>query len=87
VLEREEIREYMDMYGAPFEAHLPVLTEGKPSKCLDCEFEYLKDVIYGEPSEAVDQDKVVLGGCCIDEYSHNWECPQCHARYRDESLW
>lgn len=82
VLEREEISEYMDMYGSPFEAHLTVLTEGKPSKCLDCEFEYLKDVIYGEPSEEVDQDKVVLGGCCIDEFSHNWECPQCHARYK-----
>ena len=64
-----------------------VVVDEKPKRCLHCDFTEFKEVIYGEPCERVDEDKFVLGGCCINEYSHNWECPQCHTRYRDDSLW
>lgn len=88
VLSEEFTREYFDMYGGYLNgARLTIRCKGKPERCLHCEHETLKEVLYGEPSEEVDQDDVILGGCCIDEDSHNWECPKCHARYRDDSLW
>ena len=64
-----------------------VVVEGKTERCMHCDFTEFKEVIYGEPCEQVDEDKFVLGGCCINEYSHNWECAQCHAKFRDEKLW
>lgn len=71
---------------------LPVLprgfyVSGKPEKCMCCDSGRLMDVLYGEPSERPDESRYIIGGCCIDEYSQNWECPKCHARYRDDSLW
>lgn len=87
VLGFDDIKNYMDTYGFPFESHLTIVTDGRPSRCLHCEHENLKEVLYGEPSAEADDESVILGGCCINEYSHNWECPQCHARYRNESLW
>lgn len=82
ILEHEYIKEYIDMYSDYSESHLTIVTDGRPARCLRCENEFLKEVIYGMPSGKVDLDKVVLGGCCINEYSHNWECPECHARYK-----
>ena len=64
-----------------------IIVNGKPEHCIHCHLPELKEVIYGEPSERVDKDRFILGGCCISEYSHNWECPQCKAMYRDESWW
>jgi hypothetical protein len=64
-----------------------LVVEGKPERCMHCDFTEFKEVIYGDPCEQVDEDKFVLGGCCINEYSHNWECAQCQVKYRDESLW
>ena len=64
-----------------------VVVDEKPKRCMHCDFTEFKEVIYGEPCEQVDEDKFVLGGCCINEYSHNWECPHCHTRYRDDNLW
>ena len=64
-----------------------VVVDEKPKRCLHCDFTEFKEVIYGEPCERVDENKFVLGGCCINEYSHNWECAQCQVKYRDESQW
>lgn len=64
-----------------------VVVDEKPKRCMHCDFTEFKEVIYGEPCEQVDEDKFVLGGCCINEYSHNWVCAQCQVKYRDESLW
>lgn len=64
-----------------------VVVDEKPKRCMHCDFTEFKEVIYGEPCEQVDEDKFVLGGCCVNEYSHNWVCAQCQVKYRDESLW
>jgi hypothetical protein len=63
------------------------IVDGKPQVCPHCGEEKLLEVIYGEPAGPVDENEFILGGCCICETSHNWECPQCQARFRDESLW
>ena len=88
VLEHEAIKEYVEMYYDRFSGDsLVCLVDGKPAMCTKCGSTDLKVVIYGEPSERPDESRYILGGCCIDEYSHNWECPQCHTRYRDDNLW
>lgn len=83
VLSHEELKEYYETYGP----NSVIIVNGKPEHCIHCHLPELKEVIYGEPSERVDKDRFILGGCCISEYSHNWECPQCKAMYRDESWW
>lgn len=76
-------REYFDMYGDYLTgARLTIGCEEKPDKCLYCGKTSLKDVIYGEPSGRLDDEHYVLGGCCINEYSHDWECPECHSRFK-----
>lgn len=76
-------REYFDMYGVYLTgARLTIGCEEKPDKCLYCGKTSLKDVIYGEPSGRLDEEHYVLGGCCINEYSHDWECPECHSRFK-----
>ncbi|MBR2064482.1 MAG: ADP-ribosylglycohydrolase family protein [Bacteroidales bacterium] len=76
-------REYFDMYGDYLTgARLTIGCEEKPDKCLYCGKTSLKDVIYGEPSGRLDEEHYVLGGCCINEYSHDWECPECHSRFK-----
>lgn len=84
VLEHEAIKEYVEMYYDRFSGDsLVCLVDGKPDKCTKCGNTDLKEVIYGEPSERPDESRYILGGCCIDEFSHDWECPKCHARYKD----
>lgn len=76
-------REYFDMYGDYLTgARLTIGCEEKPDKCLYCGKTSLKDVIYGEPSGRLDEEHYVLGGCCINEYSHDWECTECHSRFK-----
>lgn len=88
VLEHEAIKEYVEMYYDRFsDDSLVCLVDGKPAMCTKCGSTDLKEVIYGEPSERPDESRYIVGGCCINEYSHNWECPQCHTRYRDDNLW
>ena len=83
VLSHEELVEYYQTNGH----HCTSIVEGKPQECPHCGAEKLLEVIYGEPDGPVDENEFILGGCCICETSHNWECPQCQARFRDESLW
>ena len=75
--------EYVDTYGGcSLDDHLTIAVNEKPKKCLNCSYGRLLDVIYGEPAGPVEDDNVILAGCCIDEFSHDWECPECHARFK-----
>lgn len=76
-------REYFDLYGDYLTgARLTIGCKEKPYKCLCCGKKSLKDVIYGEPSGRIDEEHYILGGCCINEYSHDWECQECHSRFK-----
>ena len=76
-------REYFDLYGDYLTgARLTIGCKEKPDKCLCCGKKSLKDVIYGEPSGRIDEEHYILGGCCINEYSHDWECQECHSRFK-----
>lgn len=76
-------REYFDLYGDNLTgARLTIGCKEKPDKCLCCGKKSLKDVIYGEPSGRIDEEHYILGGCCINEYSHDWECQECHSRFK-----
>ena len=56
----------------------------KPVKCHHCGSRVLR-ILYGEPTqEAYEQSlqgKLILGGCCINEYSPDWQCPTCGQTY------
>lgn len=84
---REGLGLDVDTLREAYEQPRGFYVRGKPEKCICCSSDRLMDVLYGEPSERPDESRYILGGCCIDEYSHNWECPKCNARYRDDSLW
>ena len=52
----------------------------KPRKCPHCGGKVVP-IIYGEPTqeafEASERGEFVLGGCCINELSPDWECLRC----------
>ena len=83
VISHEALIDYRQMHGAQSTIHV----DGKPKVCPHCGAENLLEVIYGEPDGPVDENEYILGGCCICETSHNWECPQCQVRFMDESIW
>ena len=83
VISHEALIDYRQMHGN----HSIVHVDGKPQVCPHCGAENLLEVIYGEPDGPVDEKEYILGGCCICETSHNWECPQCQVRFMDESIW
>ncbi len=51
---------------------------GKFTFCPKCnEMGKLKEILYGMPSEDYNQDKYVLGGCCIEENDPEIQCTVC----------
>ena len=52
----------------------------KPRKCPQCGGKVVR-ILYGEPTpeafEAAERGEFVLGGCCINELSPDWECLGC----------
>ena len=53
-------------------------------KCPECRSSNVVNVLYGylELSEdlkkKLDAGRMRLGGCCVSEDSHVWECNSCH---------
>ena len=83
VLDHETIMEYLDVHGESLlKERLTVAVNERPEKCPRCSHGRLLDVIYGEPAGSFEDDNVIIAGCCIDEFSHDWECPECHARFK-----
>jgi hypothetical protein len=51
---------------------------GKFTFCPKCnEMGRVKEILYGMPSEDYNQDKYVLGGCCIEENDPEIQCTAC----------
>lgn len=63
------------------------LVRRKPCKCPHCGGKVVR-IIYGEPTpetfEKADRGELVIGGCCINEESPDWECTNCHHQFRKE---
>ena len=57
----------------------------KPRKCPHCGGKVVR-ILYGEPTqeafEAAERGEFVLGGCCINELSPDWECLGCGHQFR-----
>ena len=62
-----------------------IVTE-KPEKCPKCGHK-VAEVLYGMPAfsdelqQALDNGDIILGGCCISENSHDFECTHCHKKF------
>lgn len=51
---------------------------GKFTFCPKCnEMGKVKEILYGMPSEDYNQNKYVLGGCCIEENDPEIQCTEC----------
>jgi hypothetical protein len=51
---------------------------GKFTFCPKCNaMGKVKEILYGMPSEDYNQDKYVLGGCCIEENDPEIQCTEC----------
>lgn len=74
------------MYTEELEhANDPVIpVRRKPAKCRHCGSKVLR-ILYGEPTEEAYQQslqgKFILGCCCINESSPDWQCPTCGQTY------
>lgn len=62
-----------------------ILVKKKPIKCPVCSFRPVSKIIYGYPiynermQQEIQDKKIVLGGCCIEEAS--WFCTNCKSRF------
>lgn len=56
-------------------------------QCPECKSEMIP-IIYGYPTEAgfrrADRGEIILGGCCVDNYSPTHYCLKCQKRLRQE---
>ncbi len=59
----------------------------KPNKCPDCGSIRIARIMYGLPDfsseelkKAVEEGRIVLGGCIVGPDSPRWECKGCGAR-------
>jgi hypothetical protein len=51
---------------------------GKFTFCPKCnEMGKVKEILYGMPSEDYNQNKYVLGGCCVEENDPEIQCTEC----------
>ena len=61
------------------------LVRRKPCKCPHCGGIVVR-IIYGEPTpetfEIADRGELVIGGCCINKESPDWECLNCHIQFK-----
>jgi hypothetical protein len=61
----------------------------KPAACPKCGSNAMAEILYGLPDmspemlQALDEKKVVLGGCCITVDDLAWRCSAC----RQEMYW
>ena len=58
----------------------------KPRTCPSCNGKNVAVILWGYPLEtaeltkAVEEKKIVFGGCCISENDPVWECTDCYAQ-------
>ena len=55
----------------------------KPDKCPKCGSDKIAKILYGMPAfseslrKDLDENKIVLGGCCISNDDPTWQCTSC----------
>jgi phage FluMu protein Com len=55
----------------------------KPVKCPKCKSTKIAEILYGLPAYSkelqakMDEDKIVLGGCCVSSDDPKWQCIKC----------
>jgi len=63
----------------------PIKVPRKPRKCPKCGKTTVVKILYGMPTEEalrlLEQEKLVIGGCCITEKSPDWACTNCKVEY------
>ena len=63
----------------------PIKVPRKPNKCHKCGKTTVVKILYGMPTEEafklLEQEKLVIGGCCITEKSPDWACSNCKTEY------
>ena len=58
----------------------------KPRACPSCNGKNVAVIIWGYPLEiadltkAVEEKRIVFGGCCVSENDPVWECTDCYAQ-------
>ena len=58
----------------------------KPMTCPSCNGKNIAVILWGYPLEtadltkAVEEKKIVFGGCCVSENDPTWECADCYAQ-------
>lgn len=68
--------EVLSDYGKPIEKSTIII--GRFTFCPKCnEMGKIKEVLYGMPSEDYNQEKFVLGGCCISDDDPEIQCTNC----------
>lgn len=68
--------EVLSEYGNPIEKS--TISIGRFTFCPKCnEMGKIKEILYGMPSEDYNQEKFVLGGCCITDNDPEIQCTSC----------
>jgi hypothetical protein len=55
----------------------------KPDKCTECGSEKIARILYGLPAfsdslrKRLDNNEIVLGGCCVTGNDPSWKCIDC----------
>jgi len=63
----------------------------KPIKCPNCGFKPIAVYQYGEPYytpelvQDLENNKIILGGCCFSDDSPLWHCTNCNSDFFRES--
>ena len=54
--------------------------------CPSCNGKNIAKILYGlydvRDFEELEQNKIVLGGCCVTGHDPKWECNNCGFRWR-----
>jgi hypothetical protein len=56
--------------------------------CPSCNGKNIAKILWGLPGdldaleEDLDNNKIVLGGCCVSDNDPKWECNDCSHRWR-----
>lgn len=70
-----------------------ITAKRKPRKCEQCGSTKIANIFYGYPSistkldKAIQEGRIVLGGCVITECDPNWKCVDCGLQiYKNEKF-
>lgn len=62
-----------------------IFRKRKPQTCPTCNGKNVAVILWGYPLEttklnkALQENKIILGGCCVSEDDPTWQCIDCYA--------